>query len=283
MNRAKKIFGIALCTAIIVSAFSGCSTTLTTDEIGTALSTALQNSLSSDLFYWKETDNRSETSRYNQVNVLSDIDSKTYTPLVDENGDYTTLRIQVIEQENGANVYESICGESSGVNKGDEKRSYLFETVTDKDKNSVQTKTPMTAKEYYNSEAFRKYSVQSKLQCLDGLTVDDMDFSGDGCEISKKGNVIQLQFKVKDNFLTRYEEKHGEPSLFAGAKRVLVEIAYEKISQIVLYVDEQIAGSSMTVETEAYNFQIVYLGPKFNVPSYNEINSSTGEPVWKDA
>lgn len=283
MNRTKKAIGLLVCAVMITTAFSGCSTSLTENEIDTALSTAIGNSLGSDLYYWKETDNRTETSLYKQVNVLSDIDSKEYVPLVDENGEYTTLRIQAIERENGVDAYQSICGESQGVNDGDEPQNYLFETVTNEDSSTVQTKTPMTAKEYFNSEQFQKYSVQAKLACLDGLTVDDMDFPVDGSEISEKGHVIQLQFKVKDEFLNRYEEQHGAPSLFAGSKRVLIEIAYEKISQIVVYVDETIAGTSMTVETEAYNFQIVYLGPTFTVPRYNEIDSSTGEPVWKDA
>lgn len=281
MNRSKKVIGLLVCAVVIIVAFSGCSTSLTKSEINTALSAAIKNSLSSDLYYWKETDNRTETSQYKQVNVLSDIDSKEYVPLVDENGEYTTLRIQVIERENGVDTFQSVCGESSGLNTDDKKQNYLFETVADGDA-STQTKTPMTAKEYFNSEQFQQYAVQTKLECLDGLTVDDMDFSVDGSEISEKGHVVQLQFKVKDEFLNRYEEQHGAPSLFAGSKRVLIEIAYEKISQIVVYVDEAIAGTSMTVETEAYNFQIVYLGPTFSVPHYNEVDSSTGEPVWKD-
>lgn len=248
-----------------------------------SLDTALKNSLASDLFYWKETDNRTADTIYKQVNVLSDIDEKEYVPLVDENGEYTTLRIQVIEKKNDKETFQSICGHSSGINAQDEIKDYLFETVTAEDGTVTRTKEPMTAKEYYNSDAFSQYSVAEKLKCLQDLTVADMDFTADGAEISKKGHVTQLQFKVSDDYLKRYEEKYGEPSVLANSKRVLIEIAYEKISQIVLYVDEQIAGSSMTVETEAYNFQIVYLGPKFNVPSYNEINSSTGEPVWKDA
>lgn len=282
MNRTKKAIGLLVCAVMITTAFSGCSTSLTENEIDTALSTAIENSLGSDLYYWKETDNRTETSLYKQVNVLSDIDSKEYVPLVDENGEYTTLRIQAIERENGVDTYQSICGESQGTNEGGEPRNYLFETVTNEDSSTIQTKTPMTAKEYFNSEQFQKYSVRAKIECLDGLTVDDMDFSVDGSKISEKGHVIQLQFKVKDEFLNRYEEQHGTPSLFAGFKRVLIKIAYEKISQIVVYVDETMAGTSMTVETEAYNFHIVYLGPTFTVLSYNEIDSSTGEPVWKD-
>ena len=279
----KAIIGTALCATLVLSLFSGCSTSLTTEEIEMSLDTALKNSLASDLFYWKETDNRTADTIYKQVNVLSDIDEKEYVPLVDENGEYTTLRIQVIEKKNDKETFQSICGHSSGINAQDEIKDYLFETVTAEDGTVTRTKEPMTAKEYYNSDAFSQYSVAEKLKCLQDLTVADMDFTADGAEISKKGHVAQLQFKVSDDYLKRYEEKYGEPSVLANSKRVLIEIAYEKISQIVLYVDEQIAGSSMTVETEAYNFQIVYLGPKFNVPSYNEINSSTGEPVWKDA
>lgn len=94
---------------------------------------------------------------------------------------------------------------------------------------------------------------------------------------------MQLQFVLKEDFFNRYEAAHGEPSIFVGAKRIMIEIAYEKISQIVIYVDEQMSGSSLTSETEAYKFQIVYTGPKFSIPVYNEVQSSTGEPVWKDA
>ena len=279
----KSIVGMSICTALVLSLFSGCSTSLSTAEIETALDTALQNSLASDLFYWKETDNRTTDTIYKQANVLSDIDQKEYVPLVDENGEYTTLRIQVIEKKNDKEIYQSVCGHSSGINATDEVKDYLFETVTAEDGTAVKTKQPMTAKEYYNSDAFRQYSVAEKLKCLQDLTVADMDFNADGAEISKKGNVTQLQFKVSDDYLRRYEEKYGEPSVLANSKRVLIEMAYEKISQIIVYVDEAVSGTSFMVETEAYNFQIVYLGPKFDVPKYNETDSATGEPVWKDA
>lgn len=281
MRKSIRRLGLIVCIAVMASAFFGCGADLSEADVQTVLDTALQNSLSADLFYWKETDNREEISRYNQVNVLSDIDSKTYTPLVDENGNYTTLRIQVLRQENGKTVYQGICGESAGVAEGDEKCSYLFETATDSAGTTIQTKTPMTAAKYYESAQFQPYSLQSKLEALRGLTVDDMDFSEDGCEIAKRGNIVQLQFRVRDSFLERYAAEHGEASLFAGSKRVLIEIAYEKISQIVIYTDRQIAGSSMRVETEVYNFQLVYLGPKFDVPHYNETNSA-GEAVWRD-
>ena len=282
MKKYQRVLGLVLGSAVILSAFSGCSSSLTTTEIEAVYQTALENSLNSDLFYWKETDNRGENQLYKQVNVLSDIDDD-YQTIVDENGDYPTLHIQVIEKEGGAETYQSVCGVSSGVNKEDESRSYLFKTITNPAKSKLQTKTPMTAKEYYQSEEFRPYTVAEKLRWLDGLTVQDMDFTGKGCGVTKKGNVTKLQFGVRDDFLSRYEAEHGEPSIFAGAKRVMIEIAYEKISQIVIYVDEQLAGSSLTAETEAYNFQIVYLGPKFSIPSYNQMDTATGEPVWKDA
>lgn len=279
---AKAIVGLSVCTALMLSLFSGCSSTLSTEEIETALDTALKNSLASDLFYWKETDNRTADTIYKQVNVLSDIDDKEYVPLVDENGEYTTLRIQVIEKKNDKEMYQTICGHSSGVNAQDEVKNYLFETVTAEDGTTTKTKKPMTAKEYYNSDAFKRYSIAEKLKCLQELTMEDMDFTVDGAEISKKGNVTQLQFKVSDDYLRRYEEKYGEPSVLANSKRILIEMAYEKISQIIVYVDEIVSGTSFTVETEAYNFQLVYLGPKFDVPKYNEIDANTGALVWKE-
>ncbi len=279
----KAIVGLTLCSALVLGLFSGCSSSLTTEEMEKELDTALKNALASDLFYWKETDNRTADTIYKQVNVLSDIDQKEYVPLVDENGEYTTLRIQVIEKKNDKETYQSICGHSSGINATDEVKDYLFETVTAEDGTAVKTKQPMTAKAYYNSDAFRQYSLAEKLKCLQDLTVDDMDFTVDGAEISKKGHVTQLQFKVSDDYLKRYEEKYGEPSVLANSKRILIEMAYEKISQIIVYIDETVSGTSFTVETEAYNFQLVYLGPKFDVPRYNETDTATGEPVWKDA
>lgn len=282
VKAAKSVVGLSVCTALMLSLFSGCSSTLSTEEIEISLDTALKNSLASDLFYWKETDNRTADTIYKQVNVLSDIDDKEYIPLVDENGEYTTLRIQVIEKKNDKETYQSICGHSSGVNAQDEVKDYLFETVTAEDGTAIKTKKPMNAKEYYNSEAFKQYSVAEKLKCLQELTVEDMDFTVDGAEISKKGNVTQLQFKVSDDYLKRYEEKYGEPSVLANSKRILIEMAYEKISQIIVYVDETVSGTSFKVETEAYNFQLVYLGPKFDVPKYNEIDANTGALVWKE-
>lgn len=283
MKKLKAVTGFVLSTALVLGLLSGCSASLSAEEIKTELDIALKNSLSSDLFYWKETDNRTADTIYKQVNVLSDIDEKEYVPLVDENGEYTTLRIQVIEKKNDKETYQSICGHSSGINTGDPVQDYLFETVTAQDGTAVKTKKPTSAKAYYNSDAFQKYSVAEKLKCIQELTVADMDFECDGSEISKKGNVTTLQFKVSEDYLNRYEAKYGEPSVLANSKRVLIEMAYEKISQIIVYVDQAVSGTSFTMETEAYNFQIVYLGPKFSVPSYNELNSSTGEPVWKDA
>lgn len=283
MKKLKAVTGFVLSTTLVLGLLSGCSASLTADEIKAELDTALKNSLSSDLFYWKETDNRTADTIYKQVNVLSDIDEKEYVPLVDENGEYTTLRIQVIEKKKDKETYQSICGHSSGINTSDPVQDYLFETVTAPDATVVKTKKPMSAKEYYNSDTFQKYSVAEKLKCIQELTVADMDFDCDGAEISKKGNVTTLQFKVSEDYLNRYEAKYGEPSVLANSKRVLIEMAYEKISQIIVYVDQTVSGTSFTMETEAYNFQIVYLGPKFSVPSYNELNSSTGEPVWKDA
>ena len=170
MQKSIRLIGVVLCVAIMASAFFGCGADISEADVQTVLDTALQNSLSADLFYWKETDNRDDVSRYSQVNVLSDIDSKTYTPLVDENGNYTTLRIQVLRQEDGNTVYQSVCGESSGVEEGDEVRSYLFETTADSTGETVQTKTPMTAAEYYESAQFQPYGLQSKLQVSNGAT-----------------------------------------------------------------------------------------------------------------
>lgn len=48
---AKSVVGLSVCTALMLSLFSGCSSTLSTEEIEISLDTALKNSLASDLFY----------------------------------------------------------------------------------------------------------------------------------------------------------------------------------------------------------------------------------------
>lgn len=279
MRNGLKTGGLLLAAALLFGSLFGCGAKTSETDVQAVLETALQNSLAADLYYWKETDNRTDTTQYTLVNVLSDIDNKTYTPYVDENGDYTTLRIQVQKQLGGKTVYEAYCGDSTGADGVT--KAYLFENTRDEAGKEIRSKTPMTAAAYQESDAFSPYTLQQKLQCLSGLTAADMDFSADGCEIDSRGHIVQMQFCVRDSYLQRYRETYGEPSLLEGAKRVFIEVAYDKIAQIVLYVDEPVAGTSMQMETESYNFQLVYLGPKFSVPAYDETNADKS-PLWPD-
>ena len=143
----------------------------------------------------------------------------------------------------------------------------------------------MTAQEYYQSEAFAPYLLSSRIAELRELTVDDMDFSIKDGQAEQKVNVTELSFKPTDAYLARYEQKYGKKSLFDGAKKVSIEIAYDRIAHIIVYTDEKL-DSNMSVEIEQYKFEVVYLGPKFDVPVYNKKvkdDSTKKEFDWVDA
>lgn len=98
-------------------------------------------------------------------------------------------------------------------------------------------------------------------------------------------NVTELSFKPTDAYLARYEQKYGKKSLFDGAKKVSIEIAYDRIAHIIVYTDEKL-DSNISVEIEQYKFEVVYLGPKFDVSVYNKKirdDSTKKEFDWADA
>ena len=98
-------------------------------------------------------------------------------------------------------------------------------------------------------------------------------------------NVTNLVFKPTDAYLARYEQKYGKKSLFEGAKKVSIEIAYDRIAHIIVYTDEKL-DSNLSVEIEQYKFEVVYLGPKFDVPVYNKKvkdDNAKKEFDWVDA
>ena len=127
--------------------------------------------------------------------------------------------------------------------------------------------------------------VSSRIAELKELTVADMDFSIKDGQAEQKVNVTELIFKPTDAYLARYEQKYGKKSLFEGAKKVSIEIAYDRIAHIIVYAEEKL-DSNLSVEIEQYKFEVVYLGPKFDVPVYNQKvkdDSTKKEFDWVDA
>lgn len=284
-KRAIRALSLLLAAALLIAGLAGCTQKLDEIEIQKAYEAAVRNSLDADIYDWKETKLQGKNTEYCQVNVFAGQGSD-YEPLRDDNGAYSDYKISLQQTSSQPKKAVQIyCGLSQGKDKGDEAKAYLFTQSSEEDKIVSCTKQPMTAQEYYHSEAFAPYLLSSRIAELRELTVDDMDFSIKDGQAEQKVNVTELSFKPTDAYLARYEQKYGKKSLFDGAKKVSIEIAYDRIAHIIVYTDEKL-DSNMSVEIEQYKFEVVYLGPKFDVPVYNKKvkdDSTKKEFDWVDA
>lgn len=254
-----------------VLGLSACGKQLESGEINTILQDALQTTAQKDIFYWKETTVNGKNSTYRQVNLFAELDDDGEA-ILDADGEYTNYKLQIVETVNQEQTLQVFCGLSPSSNGGDAQNVLYTETYDENGDAQVQIE-PMEVKNYIHSAAFEPYLPATLLQELYGLTAQDMDFSISDAEASTDVFVTSLIFAPTEEYLTRYRRTHGESSMFDGAKKVLIEIAYGRISAVVVYVDEAVEGSSLTVENERYKLQIVYLGPKFDMPSYDKNNS----------
>lgn len=248
--------------------FAGCAQP-TPEEFDELFKTAIENSFNAPFFYWKETYVNGNNSKYTSCNVLTALDNK-YEPIVDENGDYSEVSINIMKTENEKSVYELYCGKSASSQGGETKEMLFTKDINPETGDSVNKVSPMTVEEYLNHKDFEPYTLEAKLKEVSGLTTADMDLTSDKCGIEKKGNVTKINFTLTDEYFERYKKENGEPSMFEGSKRVEIEMAFERISHIIVYSEEAIAGTSLTIESEPYKLFIVYLGPKFSIPSYDE-------------
>lgn len=270
----------AVASAVLLLSLAGCAQP-TPEEFDTMFKTAVENSFKAPFFYWKETKVSGKNSEYTSCNVLTALDNK-YEPVLDESGDYAEVSINIMKTENEKSVYELYCGKSVS-SQGGETREMLFTKDIDPETGESANKvTPMTAEEYLKHKDFEAYTLEAKLREVSGLTTADMDLTGDNCGIEKKGNVTKINFTLTDEYFERYESENGEESMFKGSKRVEIEMAFERISHIIVYSEEAIAGTSLTIESEPYKLFIVYLGPKFSIPSYDE-KDKDGKNVYEYA
>lgn len=258
--------------------FAGCAQP-TAEEFDEQFKAAIENSFNAPFFYWKETYVNGKNSKYTSCNVLTALDSK-YDPILDENGNYAEVSVNIMKTENEKSVYQIYCGKSASSQGGETKEMLFTKDINPETGDSVNRVSPMTVEEYLNHEDFEPYTLEAKLKEVSGLTTADMDLTADKCGIEKKGNVTKINFTLTDEYFERYEKENGEPSMFEGSKRVEIEMAFERISHIIVYSEEAIAGTSLTIESEPYKLFIVYLGPKFSIPSYDE-KDKDGNSVYE--
>lgn len=261
-----KLVGLVLALLLIVSA-GGCSlNSYSVEELKAIYPKVFENSLSEELYYWKETVNASDHTSWKTCNVFAEIDKK-YEVIRDENGELANMKIDVLEEYNKKNVYKALCGKSSG-NDGD--KNYLFENDFDDAGNAVNyRKSEMTPQDYVNSDRFKnKYSLAAMLKEFEYLTVDDMIFDIDNDLMEHKGKTIKFSFAVTDEYLERYKAEFGEDSVFSGSKYATMEFAYDRFASIVIYAEEKLGGG-ISADKEIYKLETVYYGPIVNMPSYD--------------
>lgn len=276
----KKIMCLLLLIVLIamsVLSLSACSVPLSDDEIESAYNTAVENTMKADLYYWQEYVYKDIYSTMTNVNVLASMDNK-YELIKDPDGKYSELSIQVYEELNGVRMKEYLAGRSKGVGKNDPIKEYKFTSVR-ADEVYLRSKKPSTAYEYFYSEEFKQYTLNERLKELKTLKFEDMDFDYKGSEGYKKNHLSKLTFKVKESYLREFERDNGSKSIFEGADSVTIEMAYDRISLLVIYDKESL--DKFAISKERYNFRVVYYGAKIAIPKYNEMNDKN-ELVWKD-
>lgn len=276
----KKIMCLLLLIVLIAMSalsLSACSVPLSDDEIESAYNTAVENTMKADLYYWQEYVYKDIYSTMTNVNVLASMDNK-YELIKDPDGKYSELSIQVYEELNGVRMKEYLAGRSKGVGKNDPIKEYKFTSVR-ADEVYLRSKKPSTAYEYFYSEEFKQYTLNERLKELKTLKFEDMDFDYKGSEGYKKNHLSKLTFKVKESYLREFERDNGSKSIFEGADSVTIEMAYDRISQLVIYDKESL--DKFAISKERYNFRVVYYGAKIAIPKYNEMNDKN-ELVWKD-
>ena len=251
---AIRALSLLFAASLLTAGLTGCTQELEGAELTKAYETAVQNALAEDVYYWKETKLKGKNTESCQVNVFAGQGSN-YEPLRDENGAYSEYKINL--QQTSSQPQKAVriyCGLSQGKEKKDEAKNYLFTQTLEEGQIVSCVKQPMTAAEYYQSEAFAPYLLSSRIAELKELTVADMDFSIKDGQAEQKVNVTELIFKPTDAYLARYEQKYGKKSLFEGAKKVSIEIAYDRIAHIIVYAEEKL-DSNLSVEIEQYKFE----------------------------
>ena len=216
---AIRALSLLFAASLLTAGLTGCTQELEGAELTKAYETAVQNALAEDVYYWKETKLKGKNTESCQVNVFAGQGSN-YEPLRDENGAYSEYKINL--QQTSSQPQKAVriyCGLSQGKEKKDEAKNYLFTQTLEEGQIVSCVKQPMTAAEYYQSEAFAPYLLSSRIAELKELTVADMDFSIKDGQAEQKVNVTELIFKPTDAYLARYEQKYGKKSLFEGGQK----------------------------------------------------------------
>jgi len=225
------------------------------------------------LYYYKETnfavrDDGGKVitpARYTEVNLWAVCDQNTGELL------YDTADGEKVPRDFKAELTCKTDNKSdfqfvSGLSKGEEDTTFFWRG--DKKEKKSPTRYAATREKFIASDLFAPYSLAAKVAELAELRPAELDFSGGKAKIKRSGELLALTFTVRQEYFERIGEKE---SLFRDSTRVEVELTYGRVQKLSVY---RPAGGWLK-EEEAYTNQIVYYGPKIDVPDF-----SSGE--WKD-
>ena len=278
----KKILAVALIALVSVIGvlLSSCSSKLSEAQAIDALYAALNKSAEAEVYYWKETANGRDISSdeinpyggtfiaVNSYGNLKEIGKNIY----DYDGDAAKYKLYVRYEKynNSISKYESEYSIwADNVNGG--------KTLRQDDDHNSRTADPIypykdygSASNFINSAEWEEnYSLASRLAVFGEIKPEHFDFNITKAQHIKNMNVIKVAFKPTKAFYDEYALKYGEQALSVlhGCNYVYVEILLGKISNIIIYRTQKIAGTKIATEIEPYKLEVSYLGPRFSVPN----------------
>ncbi|MDR1939368.1 MAG: hypothetical protein LBQ40_01050 [Clostridiales bacterium] len=275
-NSRKFIFKTVIAVLLLplaASVLSSCAVERSSpDECYALLQDAVKNALAEPYYYWEDNLNLEE-DKAAEIQKQWNWRTARYIP------DKTTgTPVLYVKAEDLRGLYEEIIsGSSPSKNKKNaEKIDYAFISLP---LDGKKYKQQISAESVVKSDAYGgEYSVLARLVELGRLTMDDMEFNTFKQRSKTTGEVTELYFSVKDEYIESYGAETGKPSIFKYSKRVFVEIAYGRVSNITCYKDRQMVASEtksefwrglFTVENDYYKFKITYSGGKIEIPQYD--------------
>ena len=253
---------IVLCMSLIM-ALTSCGTPISKEEAMQSLKTAVENSMNAQVYYYKEVSLEKDKIN-NKMNVYAKQD-KDGSYLVDDKGNFIDYSIRYETSINSKNVVSMQAGKSNG-SAGE--KEFLFKKDFDiEGKNPKVTMQEYPTNQVLSTSYFSDKILSYKIRELSLLELKDMNFDVKNSKLEKKGYLRVLKFQLNDSFYKKVEETYNMPSVLKG-DMLEIEIAYDRISAIIVYNNEKLDENINFLE-EKYRLEIVYMGPKENIPSYD--------------
>ncbi|MEG1963837.1 MAG: hypothetical protein RR123_03085 [Clostridia bacterium] len=258
----------------------GCAVgTLEVKEAKEYFKESLARSLASEIYYWKELDNRTKNATKTTFNKYCLLDKKDNI-IKDENGRNKDFGVQYSKVATDYYL-QTICGTSiAKADKSKIKKQMLFEdydATIDGKEEKHKTAKEMTVEQYLEQDEIKNLYLPEKLLDLSLLKSEDIVFEGSYDTRSKLIKLVTLKFKIVDSFFTNFKATYGRESVLKG-KGISVEIAYDRLTMVTVY-DELKLDEKLSIDSEVYRLDVAYIGPIVRVPDFSSLDKNKNK-VW---